>query len=182
MNFLAYSEQIMMNIGRSKNQTHFERNSLSHYGQQTLKRCEKMIEQLDLIKQTMNDFELPLNELDKSHREYYKKIDEKYLTNKVDGFALFEEGENFINKKSSSLKEQLTNYEKILERRIEYLEKIESMDFIEELMPLDMKLQEVNLSSHLSVESSLKNQSQIRFQKRFHTILGLVPTQNFFQL
>ena len=170
LNYLAYTSKIMMHLPNKK--TYKNENSL--YGQKKIKRCEEILDMLKEIKENMIDFKWPISDLKKNDDYYIKNIDDFLKEKNKDGSKIFEDEENLIKHKFSIFKEHLNNYEIIINKRVSFLEKKQAMKIFHELIPMDANQDYNDAISQISEKK--------RMNKKFHSILGFVPTKNLFNL
>ncbi len=83
---------------------------------------------------------------------------------------MFEGEEQKCKRKFEALKEQEGNYEGILKKRLNLLERKQVMIHIEELVPREIR------------ESDIKYLKGSQKSKKFSHIHGLLPTKNLFNL
>ena len=170
LNYLAYTNKIMMNL--PSEQKYQNENSL--FSQKKIKRCEETLEMLKEIKKNLIDFNWPITNLENNNNEYIKEIDDYFKKENKDGSKVFDDEERYISEKYQILKEHLNNYEIIINKRISFLEKKQALKFFHELVPFDSNQDYNDTISQISERK--------RMNKKFHSILGFVPTKNLFNL
>ena len=169
MNYLANSEKVMMNLPKSYAK-YDSQNDSSLYAQKMIKRCEDLLESLEKVNEKLTEFDWPISKMKKSISEYIQEIDQKRIEEGIEGQELFLNEENFLKEKFSILNDHLNNYDSIIQQRINYLEKFQSLGDVEELVPFDF------FGNHGNGDD------EKRTNKKFNTIIGLIPTKNIYKL
>ena len=172
MNFLASSKKVMIIHPKEKKTT----NNISLYAQKMVKRCEDLSLHLDNIELNMKEFKWPIANYKKNAEKYIKDIDNYCSEKNINGYNLFEKLELHIREKSSVIKEHMENYKMMIDQRINLYEKYESFIKIDSLVPLFF------LNSGNFDDEFLKKEKENNVNKKFHSILGLVPTENINKL
>ena len=170
MNYLANTEKVMMNLP-STYIKYEGQNDSSMYAAKMINRCDDLLDKLQVINEKLTEFGWPISKMKNSVSDYIKLIDEKRIEESVKGQELFLNEEGNFNEKFLILNDHLNNYDSIIEQRIKFLEKAQSLGDIEELVPFDFY---ANFNGNEDDEK--------RGTKKFHSIIGLVPTKNIFKL
>ncbi len=174
MNVLANTQKVMMHShGMLKRMD--KKESLAYYADLKNKRCENDLELVAEIQEKLEEFDFPSMPKIKKNMEYMTDLDEYCQKEGIEGVKFFEEHENYLISKHESLIKHYSNFESIIEQRISLVEKLQAMSLVEELVPLSF-LSSANMSDIQS--ESGRSQST---NKRFHSILGLIPTKNSFK-
>lgn len=168
MNHLAYTEKVMF-THKDKPVNPATENSLQKYANSMVKRCEELLGSVQMITETMTNFSYELQELNKPPKSYIQRIDNYRRVMGLDGQQLFERVEKELQKKYESLSMHVENRKRLLEKTISDLEKMEAINFAEEMIPMDLATRDT---------SNLEDE-----EKKLQAFYGLIPTENlhFFQ-
>ena len=177
MNHLANTEKVMFTL--SENITPHPSNSLALYGNKMTKRCEELISNISAIEKMMKEFEWPISEYRKSAKDYMSDIDAYCEANKLEGHKLFEQCELELTDKYKSLEEFFSNYNRILEQRVQLLENQVGLKNMEELVPFNPN--EIGAQQELT-HSRFGTSRSHGTDKKFHSLIGLIPTANLGKL
>lgn len=181
MNHLAHNEHVMLTHNRGPLAK--PNNSLVLYSNKVIKRCEELFHALNTVEGKIKEFDLPLYEYRKSAGEYVREIDDYCFRNGLDGPKLFEESEAFTRSRAQLLQNQLDNYEQMLEKRLRTIENQMAYKVIDELVPYELAFATDNFlggSGGPGREPELSDSASrfTKLDKRFNSILGVLPTEN----
>lgn len=168
MNHLAYTEKVMF-THKEKPKNPANENSLQKYANSMVKRCEELLGSVQMISETMTNFNFETQELTKPPKTYIQRIDNYRRVMGLEGQQLFEVIEKELEKKFDSLNMHVENRKRLLEKTIADLEKMEAINFAEKMIPVDLATRD---TSNLDDE-----------EKKLQAFYGLIPTENlhFFQ-
>ena len=157
MNHLAKTEKAMFTEPSNSKQRSM--NSLSLYSAKTLRQTEDLLQKTAFIKEKLVLFGWPIAEFTQTAKEYIEELDKA----KPEGRKLFEETEVFINEKFKLINEYCENYDFLIEKRVDLLERRLGLMAMNYVVPEGFEAREGKTN-------------------KFHTITGLIPTGNLIKL
>ena len=178
MNHLAYSEKVMFTYTPEES-TIPAANQLSNFSAKMVKRCEELTTNLLDIEKSMTEFSWPIFPYTKPAKSYIEDLD-TIINKEMKSEEFFESEEKSIIEKYERLNGLLSSRNKLVEQRTSLLENKMALGAMEEIVPVEFARlgQWTPSNSQIGLGDSGLSVSN----KRFYSVLGLVPTANMFKL
>ena len=177
MNHLAKTEKAMFTTpfqGDNK-----PNNTLSIYANKMVHRTEDLHQKLSFIENKMIDFGWPIAMYNEKAPVYIEEIDKYCQKNHFEGPKLFEYIEGQLNEKHEMMTGYCSNYDHILEQRGNLLEKRLGLLALDDVVPAEVG-NLGGLSNDFEGEGGMGRMG--RRDRKFHAILGLIPTENLIKI
>lgn len=179
MNHLAYTEKAMF-VPHHHHKTK-SLSTLALYANKVVKQTDELLHCISDIENKMREFDWPISEYRKSASEYMRELDLYCYEEHIEGSKLYYKIEGELVKKHRQLIEYTENYSRILDQRVILLEQMAAIRVIEDLIPVEFQNFTTNNNINYYNDGN-RYAKQARGDKKFHSLLGLIPTEKLHQL